>query len=142
METKYCPRCDKTKPTTDFYVIKSRRDGLSSYCMPCQRVYAEERDRTPEGKITLAKKSRKMMKYSPDKWRARAKLRYAVKIGEVQKPENCERCGISREDRRMEAHHPDYSKPLDVRWLCQLCHKLTHGKLADPSLVKLISEEN
>jgi len=38
----------------------------------------------------------------------------------------CEVCG-SRE--RVQAHHHDYSKPLDVHWLCQKHHKAHHAAL-------------
>ena len=34
----------------------------------------------------------------------------------------CEVCGAVRTD----AHHDDYDKPLDVRWLCRLHHRQTH----------------
>jgi len=44
--------------------------------------------------------------------------------GELVKPESCERCGNATS--YVYAHHPDYSKPLEVRWLCGSCHKLTH----------------
>lgn len=37
----------------------------------------------------------------------------------------CEECG-SEED--IEAHHDDYSKPLEIRWLCRKHHLLAHGK--------------
>ena len=36
----------------------------------------------------------------------------------------CERCGKEKTD----AHHPDYSKPLEVVWLCRSCHKKEHGR--------------
>ncbi len=38
------------------------------------------------------------------------------------KREKCERCGA----KDVEKHHDDYSKPLEVRWLCRGCHRLLH----------------
>ena len=35
----------------------------------------------------------------------------------------CEMCG-----RPGQAHHDDYDKPLDVRWLCTVCHAEHHTK--------------
>ena len=34
----------------------------------------------------------------------------------------CERCG----DEKSQMHHPDYSQPLLVRWLCRPCHLAEH----------------
>lgn len=36
----------------------------------------------------------------------------------------CEVCG----ETKVEAHHDDYSKPLDVRWLCKKHHVEHHAK--------------
>ena len=36
----------------------------------------------------------------------------------------CEQCGALPAD----AHHDDYSKPLDVRWLCESCHGIEHRR--------------
>lgn len=52
---------------------------------------------------------------------ARKMVELAIKSGYlIKKP--CEICG----ELNVEAHHDDYLKPLDVRWLCILHHKLHH----------------
>nr|DAD85891.1 MAG TPA: hypothetical protein [Siphoviridae sp. ctGdK3] len=33
----------------------------------------------------------------------------------------------------LEAHHDDYSKPLQVRWLCRRHHKQLHKELKESS---------
>jgi len=57
------------------------------------------------------------------KAQARCKVRYALKTGQLVKGP-CEECG--RLD-RVEAHHEDYEKPLEVRWFCQVHHKQLHA---------------
>lgn len=59
---------------------------------------------------------------NPEKIRAQNRLNYAIRKG-VVKRQPCESCGTSE---RVHAHHDDYSKPLDVWWLCYLCHKVEH----------------
>ena len=52
---------------------------------------------------------------------ARFKLRRAVVSGRLTR-QACERCGAPD----TEAHHSDYSRPLDVQWLCPACHRAKH----------------
>lgn len=55
----------------------------------------------------------------------------AIKKG-ILTPNSCEKCGKTgkaKDGRNLvHARHDDYSKPLDVRWLCQSCH-YDHHKL-------------
>jgi hypothetical protein len=46
------------------------------------------------------------------------------------KPARCEGLNCFSET-DIEAHHDDYSKPLDVKWLCTTCHAKRHMDLRD-----------
>ena len=60
------------------------------------------------------------------KMASRRLSRSAIEMGKlVRQP--CEVCEMEPAD----AHHDDYLKPLDIRWLCRLHHRRQHpGKLA------------
>ena len=61
------------------------------------------------------------------KW-AYGEMSKAKRRGELSPPDKCAGCGASRSQHgfRLQAHHADYSKPLDVRWLCPACHRAVH----------------
>lgn len=52
---------------------------------------------------------------------AGAKVEEAIRSGKIT-PLACESCG----EPKAQAHHDDYNKPLEVRWLCDKCHRLWH----------------
>ena len=67
---------------------------------------------------------------------ARRLVQIAVAKGTLTRPDSCQRCGgspppASRRDGSarypIQGHHEDYSKPLEVIWLCTPCHKLIHA---------------
>lgn len=59
---------------------------------------------------------------------AAAAIEEALRVGVlVRQP--CEVCGSKR--RTAEAHHDDYSKPLDVKWLCRWHHRERDRALAE-----------
>lgn len=62
-----------------------------------------------------------------DQARAHDAVRRAIKRGELTR-QACERCASTD---RVEAHHDDYGKPLDIRWLCDPCHKQEHPVARD-----------
>lgn len=57
----------------------------------------------------------------PEKHKAHVKVYLALKKGTLKRL-NCKVCERSE----TEAHHPDYTKPLDVVWLCREHHKDIH----------------
>ena len=66
-------------------------------------------------------------KYNADnriKLNAQEMVRYYVKKAKLIKPENCSLC--ERSGIKIDAHHEDYSKPLDIVWLCCNCHLAIH----------------
>jgi hypothetical protein len=61
--------------------------------------------------------------------KAQSKLRRNITNGNIIKPTKCEQCDREVFDSIiLHAHHDDYSKPLEVRWLCCDCHNMAHGK--------------
>jgi hypothetical protein len=79
-----------------------------------QRRYEQsDKGRAAAARYQLVRRAR-----HPEKVKARAAVNNAVRDGYLMKPEKCG-CGGSP----VEAHHVDYTKPLDVAWLCGPCHR-------------------
>ena len=53
------------------------------------------------------------------------KIKRLIRRGVIVKPEFCVDCGVKPPK---DAHHEDYSKPLEVIWLCHACHMERHMK--------------
>jgi len=64
----------------------------------------------------------------PEKAEAREVVRKAVQGKQLIKPQLCERCWVRYRPAELQAHHRDYSKPLQIIWLCQACHLEAHGR--------------
>ena len=47
MSEKYCPRCQQTKPVSEFGKNKSCKDGLQVYCKSCKNSYQIKRKQVP-----------------------------------------------------------------------------------------------
>jgi len=77
----------------------------------------------PETKVYRSQYMRDYRKSDPARKDAHQKLTYAVKRGRVTKPDYCQQCG---EKGWLHGHHPDYSEPFNVQWLCVSCHKSVH----------------
>ena len=94
-------------------VEHSRMAGsrFASYCAACHAKYMREhRPKHSE----LAPDARR-------KANARATANVYQRRGKLA-PAPCERCGSGD----VQKHHEDYTKPLEVRWLCRECHHSLH----------------
>lgn len=148
---KSCINCCAEKPLPDFPKRKDSKDGCRNTCNKCTnsdwKKYKENNResclentrryaRTEGGKAKakawrLSDKGREAkLSYqreyrlnNPEKNKAHYLLQSAVSAGEVIKPDNCSKCGDSGS---IHGHHPDYSKPLRVEWLCAGCHITLH----------------
>ena len=81
----------------------------------------------PEQREKVRQQARRYQATHSDEIRARGIVAQAVKRGLLVRPSSCSLCGTDQ--RVIQGHHDDYSKPLSVRWLCARCHKLHHVNL-------------
>ncbi len=80
--------------------------------------------KTEKGLKAGNKAKREWCKRNPIKTKAAHKVNNAVKSGRLIKPLECECCNSI--PTRLIGHHNDYNFPLEVTWLCTLCHHAWH----------------
>ena len=121
---KTCQRCGTIFKRTQANKAEWKQRKYCSH--PCYIAARDDRPRS-EKAIRHAAAVRKWQAKNPHKLRAHGLLAKAIDRGNV-KPQPCEVCG-TREN--VHAHHKDYSRPLDVSWLCALHHFDDHSKAGD-----------
>jgi ribosomal protein S27AE len=150
---KACFKCQRELPLSEFYRHPHMGDGYLNKCKACARADAARvyREKTATAAGLQAERERGREKYHrlgysqryrgkgqgrhqkdwqerwPEKRKAHGILGRALRTGKVTKPEECQECGASGV---IHGHHPDYTKPLDVMWLCVKCHFIQHRKEA------------
>lgn len=82
---------------------------------PKRRAAMDEYAKANRERVNAAKK--RWRERNPEKYAAHTVVGNALRSGKLVK-QPCERCGAQK----VHAHHDDYSKPLEVRWLCPLHH--------------------
>jgi hypothetical protein len=149
---KECRECGDMFPLSDFYKHTGMGDGHLNKCKTCVKTrvkkhryenleliqdYDRQRDDLPhrvEARKKYGKdsKNRDIFRESKRKWdannpqkkRAHGLVSDAIKLGKLEKT-SCIIC----ENEKTEGHHEDYSKPLEVVWLCDFHHKKRHRQL-------------
>jgi len=97
--------------------------GRQSCCKQCV-IDWKANNKKAVAKSQKKSGKKKRLKY-PEKEKARHVLNYAIRTGRLTKSKYCESCFT---EGYVEAHHEDYSKPLDVDWLCIKCHLGIYSK--------------
>lgn len=64
-------------------------------------------------------------KDNPKKAAVHTFVLWAIRVGVMQKATKCQGC---LKECKLQAHHHDYDKPMDVIWLCTVCHGEKHRK--------------
>lgn len=134
---KTCFKCGETKALDEFYVHPEMADGHMNKCKVCTRkdthvhrlqnlehFRAYDRSR---GNRQGSEYTKFYRVQNPEKSRAHQLINKHVRSGKIQRPEACTSCGRVG---HLEGHHEDYSRPLDVIWLCSPCHRAKHKKAA------------
>ena len=131
---KRCIHCGVEKPLVEFYRHKQMADGHLNKCKTCSRRHA-----TANRNARLEeKRAYDRMRYRRDPYRHTQVKGFWQRINPIQKrcyriTSNalrdgrlkrglCEDCGSEK----VEAHHDDYEKPFEVRWLCRRHHIQLH----------------
>lgn len=134
METKVCFKCGVDKPLDEFYKHKKMADGHLGKCKECTKRDTSEHAKTPAGRAVARRREQTLRRrkwhreyqrrrvQDPLKRRARWMVCNAIRDKRLKRGA-CEVCGKKK---RVEAHHEDYYRPLDVKWLCPKHHKELH----------------
>ena len=150
--TKPCICCRKELPISAYYRHPRMADGHLNKCKACVIAYQAKRlaarVATLEGR--MAERDRGREKYhrlyrgkprnegprreAMRRYRARATAlgKTKARSATARAIRNCELTRLPCRDcgnKRSEAHHPDYTKPLEVIWLCRRCHAKVHRKV-------------
>lgn len=112
------------------YAAQYRKSHRAEVCEYNKRYRRRHPDRIAayakgNGKQRHTIANRRYRENHPEKYACHKAVQLAVKRGDLVHAKNCERCG---KHCSTEAHHSDYSKPMQLTWLCLYCHLVEHGK--------------
>jgi hypothetical protein len=132
---KTCTKCGLIKDLQEFDKNSTMTYGRMNSCKQCKSKYNKEyslknpekirarnsriRKKTPEQLKAHGRFVRAYWKKFPERKKANDAVNHAIRYGKLKR-QPCEVCG----NPKSQSHHDDYSKPLEVRWLCPIHHKV------------------
>lgn len=88
-------------------------DGRNTFCSrPCASRY----NVTHATKLPVCENKTKQV-------RTNGLINMRIQRGTLQKPVCCESC---KQEKKLDAHHPDYNFPDQIKWVCRSCHMKKH----------------
>jgi len=148
---KKCFKCGEEKELSEFYKHPKMGDGHVGKCKECNKadvqknyrdniVYFKGYDRsramlphrvraradyqaTENGKAAMSRARKRNYKLFPKQKLATGRVSKAIESGRIIRPKTCSVCSKKC---KPQAHHCDYSKPLEVIFMCTTCHALWH----------------
>lgn len=117
---KLCGGCNTEKPFAEFNRNRAKKDGYQNWCRACLNPISTAWKKTPIGRASVSR-TQKHVKRNPKTRKAQQVVSGQVKRGKMTRQPCCV-CNQPNAD----AHHEDYSRPLDLVWLCDKHHKQRH----------------
>lgn len=134
---RQCSRCKKILSLTMFYKDNTHPggNGYQRTCKICQRDQRTDQRTTKKERYVHTEINyrcvKRWRKTFPERLAAHNAVARALRKGTLVRPNLCQNCG---EPKYLEAHHDDYYKKLDVRWLCRSCHAAHHRIYPDTAI--------
>lgn len=133
IHNRWCTACKSRFDLMKYAKYTDKNGNIRQYylCNSCNTKRAKLYRKTPSGGAIFRSALYKSIKKYQYKQNARIILNMAVKSGLVVRPKVCSKCGSTNS---IEAHHPDYKKPLRVKWWCRKCHRRYHKRLKNSKM--------
>ncbi len=115
---RMCPVCKRELTAASFNRDASKPSGRQSLCRRCHKArrsmyQAKDAERHAAWRV-----------FNGFKKFAHRAVAKALESGALVKPDACMQCGSGK---RLDAHHVDYEKPMEVLFLCRPCHAAIHN---------------
>ena len=136
---KTCRQCGERKELAEYYRRSATADGYFGKCKVCVSLDAKARRQDPRCRDRLLAQDieahRRWRKANPEEAANRVreyrlanrekKRAWNMVANYLENPGACSQCNSTG---HIHAHHDDYTKPLEVRWLCVACHSQHHNQ--------------